>query len=109
MTSTKKILLSGALALVFVLSGRIYYIVNCSGSGHLVLDTGVPVAHADAKKQKYTCVMHPSVIEDKPGNCPICGMKLTPVKPGAAGSNESQERGKPGNKTSGSANDEVRK
>jgi Cu(I)/Ag(I) efflux system membrane fusion protein len=25
---------------------------------------------------KYTCPMHPQIIEDKPGNCPICGMAL---------------------------------
>jgi hypothetical protein len=31
------------------------------------------------KKQKYTCVMHPEVITDHPGNCPKCGMKLVPV------------------------------
>jgi RND family efflux transporter MFP subunit len=31
-------------------------------------------------KQLYTCGMHPQVIQDKPGNCPICGMKLTPVR-----------------------------
>jgi RND family efflux transporter MFP subunit len=28
--------------------------------------------------------MHPQVIEHKPGNCPICGMKLTPVRKQAA-------------------------
>lgn len=27
-------------------------------------------------KQLYTCSMHPQIIRDKPGNCPICGMKL---------------------------------
>lgn len=27
----------------------------------------------------YTCSMHPQVVQDKPGNCPICGMKLIAV------------------------------
>jgi P-type Cu2+ transporter len=26
--------------------------------------------------QKYTCPMHPEIIQDKPGNCPKCGMTL---------------------------------
>ncbi|MFH1066561.1 MAG: efflux RND transporter periplasmic adaptor subunit [bacterium] len=30
-------------------------------------------------KTIYTCSMHPQVRQDKPGNCPICGMKLVPV------------------------------
>lgn len=25
---------------------------------------------------KYTCPMHPQILEDHPGNCPICGMAL---------------------------------
>ncbi|MGN6369358.1 MAG: multicopper oxidase domain-containing protein [Phycisphaerae bacterium] len=28
----------------------------------------------------YTCVMHPQVISDRPGKCPICGMMLVPKK-----------------------------
>lgn len=36
-------------------------------------------------KQLYSCGMHPEVISDKPGNCPICGMKLTPIKSTAQG------------------------
>jgi len=27
---------------------------------------------------EYTCPMHPEIIRDKPGNCPICGMALEP-------------------------------
>jgi Cu(I)/Ag(I) efflux system membrane fusion protein len=30
----------------------------------------------------YTCSMHPQVMQDKPGNCPICGMKLIEAKKG---------------------------
>ena len=28
----------------------------------------------------YTCPMHPEVRQNKPGNCPKCGMKLEPEK-----------------------------
>ena len=28
----------------------------------------------------YTCSMHPNVMQEKPGNCPICGMKLLEAK-----------------------------
>jgi RND family efflux transporter MFP subunit len=42
-------------------------------------------ARGDNAKTLYTCGMHPAVIQDHPGNCPICGMKLTPIKGGAGG------------------------
>lgn len=29
---------------------------------------------------KYTCPMHPQIISDNPGICPICGMTLVPLK-----------------------------
>ena len=32
------------------------------------------------EKTLYTCSMHPQVLQDHPGNCPICGMKLMPVR-----------------------------
>jgi membrane fusion protein, copper/silver efflux system len=31
---------------------------------------------AGQKKLTYTCPMHPQVVQDKPGNCPVCGMDL---------------------------------
>jgi len=42
----------------------------------------------------YTCAMHPQIIQDHPGNCPICGMTLirvTPARDGGAAAS-----GKPG-------------
>jgi len=34
-----------------------------------------------AASQYYTCGMHPWVVLPKPGDCPICHMKLTPLDP----------------------------
>src|SRR5690349_20368970 len=31
------------------------------------------------RDQKYTCPMHPEIVRDGPGSCPICGMALEPV------------------------------
>jgi P-type Cu+ transporter len=36
-------------------------------------------APATTKTQKYTCPMHPEIIRDGPGSCPICGMALEPL------------------------------
>jgi Cu(I)/Ag(I) efflux system membrane fusion protein len=31
-------------------------------------------------KQRWQCPMHPSMVQDHPGDCPICGMKLVPTE-----------------------------
>ena len=49
----------------------------------------------EGEEQLYSCGMHPEVISDKPGNCPICGMKLTPIKSTAQDTGQAQ-RGEPG-------------
>ena len=43
----------------------------------------VPGAGGEEAKTLYTCGMHPQIIQDHPGDCPICGMKLTPIRRGA--------------------------
>jgi membrane fusion protein, copper/silver efflux system len=35
---------------------------------------------APGRKVIYHCPMHPNYLSDKPGSCPICGMKLVPVQ-----------------------------
>jgi RND family efflux transporter MFP subunit len=42
-------------------------------------------AQSESSKTLYTCGMHPQIIQDHPGNCPICGMKLTPIRNSGAG------------------------
>jgi P-type Cu+ transporter len=46
--------------------------------------------HANATSPKtaapgsqWTCPMHPEIVRDGPGACPICGMALEPMTPGA--------------------------
>ncbi|HET9692978.1 MAG TPA: heavy metal-binding domain-containing protein, partial [Steroidobacteraceae bacterium] len=39
---------------------------------------------------QYTCPMHPEVVRDAPGNCPICGMALEPMMP-SLGDDENPE------------------
>jgi len=46
---------------------------NVGGDGH------------DHGPTQYTCPMHPFIIKDKPGACPICGMSLVPVKKSDSG------------------------
>jgi Cu+-exporting ATPase len=38
-----------------------------------------PSSEADEKKVRYTCPMHPEIIQIGPGSCPICGMALEPM------------------------------
>jgi Cu+-exporting ATPase len=36
--------------------------------------------------------MHPQIVRDRPGNCPICGMALEPVLPGAGSEDDAELR-----------------
>ena len=43
--------------------------------------------HAQAEKagsQKWYCSMHPQIVQDRPGRCPICHMELIPMPEGTA-------------------------
>lgn len=35
--------------------------------------------HIDENGVEYTCSMHPQIRQNEPGQCPLCGMALTPV------------------------------
>jgi RND family efflux transporter MFP subunit len=47
----------------------------------LVFNAGCRKKDATAAAvKKYQCPMHPQIIRDKPGDCPICGMKLVAIE-----------------------------
>jgi RND family efflux transporter MFP subunit len=51
------------------------WLVGCKPGGEGHADRGSAQA-----KQKYHCPMHPTYVAARPGDCPICGMKLVPIR-----------------------------
>jgi membrane fusion protein, copper/silver efflux system len=50
-----------------------------------------------AAKVIYHCPMHPDYTSDKPGDCPICGMRLVPIeKKDQASTQDARAKGQPG-------------
>lgn len=43
-------------------------------------------------KGGFTCPMHPEIVQDGPGDCPICGMALEPIRPSAEPENDGELR-----------------
>lgn len=73
-----------ALAAGVGLAAGFMHLATLGGSeAHVEGDAGTTA-------QQYQCPMHPAVIQDHPGNCPICGMKL--VKMGAPTTTPKGER-----------------
>ncbi len=55
------------------------YIIVLAASLILLVSCGKKKQVTAASDIFYTCSMHPQVIQNKPGNCPICGMQLIQV------------------------------
>ena len=55
--------------------------------------TPSPERASSVSALRYTCPMHPQIVRDAPGHCPICGMALEPLVPSLADeeSHESQD------------------
>jgi Cu+-exporting ATPase len=43
----------------------------------------MPAAAVPVTAGQWTCPMHPEIVRDRPGSCPICGMALEPMLPTA--------------------------
>jgi Cu(I)/Ag(I) efflux system membrane fusion protein len=47
-----------------------------------------PGRESSVRAAIFTCPMHPSVVRDQPGSCPICGMDLVEARPEAPAGHE---------------------
>src|SRR5690606_16966261 len=64
--------------------GKYYCPMHCEGEKLYDKPGNCPVCGMNLEKvpglnltpSKYTCPMHPEIIQDGPGSCPICGMDL---------------------------------
>ncbi len=65
MNRTIKILI-GVLAAVIVIAGGYWGYVTFIQKNDTI----------SSGKEVYTCPMHPQIVQDRPGQCPICGMDL---------------------------------
>ncbi len=48
---------------------------------HVHHESAVEQAVEESPMQLWTCPMHPQVLEEEPGTCPLCNMKLVQVEP----------------------------
>ena len=64
------------LAIILLAAGQL----SSLGAGRRT----ITAAAGSAVATKYHCPMHPTVVSDRAGNCPICGMKLVPIKAAGA-------------------------
>jgi len=77
------------LALFTLLAAAAVLLAGCGGSPAPTHGIDAPVAaspahdHAEHAGSSYQCPMHPEVTSGEPGQCPICGMDLVPVRPAA--------------------------
>ncbi len=46
------------------------------GCKHRTADNAHALHAVEKVQEVYTCTMHPEILKDKPGKCPLCGMEL---------------------------------
>ena len=66
----------GMIAAVALLGIVVLNVTGCKKSSLPSTPAMGQATNAASQTHQYTCSMHPDVVQDKPGDCPKCGMKL---------------------------------
>jgi len=75
---TKLILTAVGIAVLAFLAGRFAAPTPTAPNG--APSPQAPSPSPQEKSQTWTCSMHPQIQQSEPGDCPICGMDLIPLK-----------------------------
>ncbi len=76
-------------------SGKSSAMTDSTGNHSLSQERATEITKA--RPGQYTCPMHPEIVSDSAGRCPICNMKLVQVKGDTAVKNDPPQSGSMGN------------
>jgi membrane fusion protein, copper/silver efflux system len=68
----------GARTMAVVRWGLVALMAIVTAGSMLYYFGKLPGVASQSATKRYYCPMHPSVVQDQPGDCPICGMSLVP-------------------------------
>lgn len=75
MNRYKNQIITGAIALIIGLVIGAFFLGKSPDN-----EESAEHQHEESKDQTWTCSMHPQIRKSEPGQCPICGMDLIPLK-----------------------------
>ena len=80
--TNRRVLWLGIGSLLAVLAIVVAFRVIVKGSARRAAADGdvAPAGAPPEKKVLYHCPMHPTMVADRPGDCPICGMRMVPIE-----------------------------
>lgn len=91
----KRKVLPFKVIIMTIIATMVMTLIGIKYSGMYTTDSGV-IPHGDHthedKNSLYTCSMHPFILVNEPGDCPVCGMDLIPKKQDKKEAGEPAER-----------------
>jgi Cu+-exporting ATPase len=89
--ATAKISAIHQAQIYYFCSARCHEIFLADPTKYLVAAPAPAPAVAESTDRRWTCPMHPQIVRETPGACPLCGMALEPMLPSIDDSHAQEE------------------